>query len=167
MYDFSRRETAEGFRNEFAFLSNMHSCPVIVEILGKSYTFPSAEHAFQAYKAEYAIDKVEAVKWLDKLLLVSPSESKRMGRTLAIDLAKWNEHSQTRMLAVLIAKFSQNKDLNDKLLATVGTDLIEYNNWNDTVWGVSIKTGIGENRLGTLLMNLRKLQPFSTFSKDL
>lgn len=57
------------------------------------------------------------------------------------------------MYEVCRAKFLQNPDLADKLVATGDAELIEGNTWGDTVWGVC--NGSGENRLGEILMRVR------------
>jgi len=54
---------------------------------------------------------------------------------------------------VIIAKFSQNKDLAKRLLETKG-EIVEENTWNDTFWGVC--NGVGENKLGIMLARVRE-----------
>ncbi len=53
----------------------------------------------------------------------------------------------------LRAKFSQNKELKDKLLATGQAKLVEHTD-RDKYWGDG-GNGEGKNRLGILLMKLR------------
>lgn len=53
------------------------------------------------------------------------------------------------------AKFTQ-EPWNKLLIATGDTQIIEWNNWGDKYWGADIITGKGLNRLGCLLMTLRK-----------
>jgi hypothetical protein len=48
----------------------------------------------------------------------------------------------------------QNAALNTLLQETQNKYLEETNHWNDTFWGVC--NGIGENRLGKILMEIRK-----------
>ena len=52
-------------------------------------------------------------------------------------------------------KFTQNEELGRLLLATGKSELIEGNSWNDTFWGVNLKTGEGRNELGKALMKVR------------
>ena len=59
------------------------------------------------------------------------------------------------MEEALRAKFNI-PEFKEKLLATGEMHLEEGNNWNDTFWGVDLKTGKGENHLGKLLMKIRK-----------
>lgn len=58
------------------------------------------------------------------------------------------------MYDICRAKFEQNADLRCKLLTTGDAMLVEGNTWGDTVWGVC--QGKGENRLGKILMRVRK-----------
>ena len=58
------------------------------------------------------------------------------------------------MKELLMAKFSQNEDLKKKLLDTGDATLIEGNTWGDKYWGVC--KGVGKNRLGELLMEVRE-----------
>ena len=57
------------------------------------------------------------------------------------------------MLTGLRYKFS-NPDLKEKLLATGNEELVEGNWWGDQYWGIC--DGIGKNKLGKLLMKVRK-----------
>ena len=43
----------------------------------------------------------------------------------------------------------------EKLLDTGNAELQEGNNWGDRYWGVDLKTGYGENRLGRIIMKVR------------
>jgi predicted NAD-dependent protein-ADP-ribosyltransferase YbiA (DUF1768 family) len=63
------------------------------------------------------------------------------------------------MYEICYAKFSQNVELKEKLLATGNKHLIEGTYWHDNCWGdcycedcVDI---VGENRLGEILMEIR------------
>ena len=58
------------------------------------------------------------------------------------------------MYEIVLAKFTQNPDLKEKLLATGDEHLEEGNTWGDTTWGTV--NGIGENRLGIILMKVRR-----------
>ena len=83
----------------------------------------------------------------------SPSEAKATGRK--IDLrSDWEEVKDKVMYEIVLAKFTQNPDLKEKLLATGNEHLEEGNTWGDTTWGTV--NGIGENRLGRILMKVRK-----------
>lgn len=58
------------------------------------------------------------------------------------------------MYEICKAKFTQNGDLKEKLLATGNDILEEGNTWGDRVWGTV--NGVGENRLGKILMRVRE-----------
>lgn len=58
------------------------------------------------------------------------------------------------MKDIVMAKFTQNEDLKEKLLSTGNTYLEEGNTWGDRIWGVV--DGNGANLLGNILMNVRK-----------
>lgn len=50
-----------------------------------------------------------------------------------------------RMEEVVRAKFTQNQNMKQQLLATGNLVLEEDNGWHDTFWGVDLKTGEEEN----------------------
>ena len=53
-------------------------------------------------------------------------------------------------------KFTRNRDLKEKLLATGDAELIEGNTWHDTYWGYDITKKRGKNKLGKILMVVRE-----------
>lgn len=123
------------------FLSNFYPAEVAMGGL----EFSTVEHAYQAMKtldqqARYAIK-------LQKF----PSAAKRMGRVVKIR-ADWDQVKDEIMLELLRQKF-KHIQLRERLLATGREELIEGNTWGDTYWGVC--RGVGENRLGKLLMQVR------------
>ena len=80
--------------------------------------------------------------------------SKRAGRRVKLR-KDWEEVKLRIMEEVVRAKFLQHPDLANKLIDTGDEELIEGNCWNDRFWGVDIRTGIGENNLGKILMKVR------------
>ena len=66
------------------------------------------------------------------------------------------ESIPNRMEDIVRAKFTQNQDMKQQLLATGNLVLVEGNGWHDTFWGVDLKTGEGENHLGRILMQVRE-----------
>jgi ribA/ribD-fused uncharacterized protein len=134
------------FNGEYDFLSNFYHSEIKIE----GIIYPTAEHAFQALKSVNMTDRIK-IAHLD-----TPGQAKRAGQKVQLR-PDWENIKTSIMKQVLIAKFIQNPDLGEKLLATKGFTLEEGNTWNDRVWGICPpKTGYGENRLGKLLMEIRE-----------
>ena len=123
------------FTGDYYFLSNFYIAPVSYN--GWDYT--NNEAAFQAQKTKNRRLRFQLFS------KASPSEAKATGRKIDLRL-DWEE--------IVLAKFTQNPDLKEKLLATGDEHLEEGNTWGDTTWGTV--NGIGENRLGRILMKVRK-----------
>lgn len=157
----------------------MDECADIVEFRGKHFPFSSFyyharltnEHLFQAAKTPYAFNSgplhqiLRSQARAHALILAAPSptHAKRAGRALPhFDIAGWNAVRDDVMYGLLQAKF-EIAELRQLLLDTGDADLIEGNNWHDTYWGVCRSScqraphaPFGENRLGKLLMTLRR-----------
>lgn len=125
------------FQGTYRFLSNFH-----VEADGMT-----VEHRFQAAKTD---DPNEAQYVLDAH---SPGEAKRRGRRVTLR-PDWDDIKVQVMRELLERKFS-DPDLAFLLRATGDAYLVEGNTWNDTFWGVDLRTGQGKNTLGELLMERR------------
>jgi N-glycosidase YbiA len=138
------RPTAKivSFRGEYQFLSNFF--PANVEFEGIRY--PSVEHAYQSAKTLDMNERrrIAAIK--------DPGEAKRAGRAL-----KYRDDWETAKFDVMERcvgyKFTHNPELKSKLLATGDAHLEERNTWGDQIWGTV--NGVGENRLGKILMKVR------------
>jgi ribA/ribD-fused uncharacterized protein len=130
------------FRGEYIFLSMFYVRPVLFDRV----KYKSGEHAFQTYK----------VKDPENALTIkrasTPAKAKEWG-SLFMARENWNDIRDDVMLAVNRAKF-RDPYLQDKLLRTYPARLIECNTWKDHYWGVC--NGIGENRLGRVLMKVRR-----------
>lgn len=129
------------FRGDFFFLSNFYNCPVAY----KQLTYTNNEAAFQAQKCVSDTERIQFTK-------LSPSEAKRLGRRVSLR-KDWEDVKVSIMEEVVRAKFTQNAELADKLLATGDAHLEEGNTWGDRVWGTV--NGIGANQLGIILMKIR------------
>jgi predicted NAD-dependent protein-ADP-ribosyltransferase YbiA (DUF1768 family) len=57
-----------------------------------------------------------------------------------VDLKYWNTISLEMMWLTIEAKYTQNPDLARMLAGTHGMELIEFNTWGDTLWGVDPET---------------------------
>jgi ribA/ribD-fused uncharacterized protein len=130
-----------GFVAEYRWLSNFYLSRVEWE--GRVYG--SAEAAYQSGK--YPPAEREVFTTLD------PDPAKKLSRTKPYDTAVWEARKERTMREVLWAKFSQNPELADKLVATGDRLLEETNWWGDKIWGVY--QGEGQNLLGKQLMDVR------------
>lgn len=144
------------------FLSNFYKAPIFLW----GTEFATSEHAYQWAKTEDEIEKKFVLfKQLPhvqgyRIIPTSAAEAKRAGRTVT-KRANWEEIRSGIMLEILRAKFAQNPDLKEKLLATGNAVLIEGNRWHDNTWGdchcgwkpECEKPGL--NMLGALLMQVR------------
>ena len=154
------------FDNGYQFLSNMYPCPVFYDGL----MFQTSEAAFQAAKfkkreyremfTDFKSDGREP-EWKS---LARPAKTLGgpRGRISkkdpeAFDREEWdNGRAYQVMTEVVRAKFTQNLDLKEKLLATGDAYLIEGTTWRDRIWGVDLATMKGKNQLGKILMAIRK-----------
>lgn len=138
------------FHGKHAFLSNFHPSPITFE----GITYPTVEHAFQAAKTK---DLGTRQKIADK---DTPGKAKRAGGRRGIikdfNFEEWETRKISVMRRLIILKF-QDPDLRSALINTEDQPLIEGNNWNDTFWGVSLKTDKGQNHLGKILEQVRAL----------
>lgn len=138
------REEIDYFREEYEFLSNFYPTKLSFD----GITYYNSEAAYQAQKCLLETDRLQ-------FALLSADEAKRLGQKLEIR-PDWDEVKCGIMEKVVYAKFTQNPALAQALLDTGDKTLKEGNYWRDLYWGVSLKTGEGENNLGKILMNLRE-----------
>ena len=127
------------FRGKYRFLSNFW--PTKVKLDGKTYK--TVEHAYQAAKSLNPIYR--------KMIHCASTPAMAKQRGCEPD-AWWQPNKEKVMLILLRQKFGILK-LREKLIATYPAKLIEGNTW-DIYWGVY--RGKGQNRLGLLLMQVRK-----------
>lgn len=115
----------------------------------KGKIWKTTEHYFQAQKFA---DKV----YQEKIRKAStPMKAAQLGRSRKIRIIKnWNNIRDNVMYDALKAKFTQHEELKKLLLETGDKILIEHTE-NDAYWG-DAGDGSGKNRLGKLLMRLRK-----------
>ena len=132
-----------GFFGEYRWLSNFHICDIWYD--GLKYS--SSEAAYQASK----LPKDQRLEFTE----MNPSQSMKEGRKrhLESDIEKWKDIRVFIMHEILFEKF-RNKELRKMLLDTGNKYLCEDNWWKDQFWGYS--EGIGENKLGLVLMSIRK-----------
>ena len=139
-------EKIESFTGDYRFLSNFYF-PEFRRIPYEGINYPTVEHAYQAAKT---LDNNQRIKIAQ---LDTPGKAKRAGRQVKLR-EDWDEVKLQVMTNLIWMKF-QVPGLRLKLLATGDVELIEGNYWGDTYWGVC--RGKGENNLGKILMNVRKV----------
>lgn len=134
-----------GFFNEYRWLSNFWPA----KIYYKSIMFPSSEHAYVYSKGDF---NKTAVK---ELLNSTPGQAKQIGRK--VELYHYFDSIKLDIMeSILRIKFGPNNpELMQKLIDTRHKELIEFNNWGDTFWGVT-PSGNGLNHLGNILMVIRE-----------
>lgn len=131
--------TTPAFRGSLEFLSNYYPAPV--------FGYPTVEHAFAACKT-LDPDARLAIKHADH-----PGTAKRMGRAVKLR-EDWEDIKEDVMMRLVMEKFARHAHLLNLLIATGDLELVERNNWKDRVWGTV--DGLGENRLGKILMGVRR-----------
>jgi len=157
------------FKDSFAFLSNMQDCDIIInpaDVAQLQEEFPSLDikaGSFKNSESLYVAFKTSDISVWNLLSEKSGSFAKKLGRDLEL-VENWDEIKLEVMRLAIKLKFDQNKWLANKLIETGTIQLVEYNWWKDTFWGVC--NGKGENHLGQLLMakreelkSTRKLEP--------
>lgn len=130
---------------ENAYLSNWYSCPIYL----KGKIWPSTEHYYQAQKMAGTTNEEICRR------LGSPREAFEMTRRPDVQIRKdWDEVKINVMNDAIWAKFSQNPELAEQLLATGDFEIAE-NSPIDYFWGIG-QDGSGQNWLGKILMDVRK-----------
>lgn len=137
----------KGFFGDFRFLSNFEACCFIHE----GVMYRSVENAYQAAKTED-----EALR--TRIAAMTPFEAKSWSHTITV-FDDWHAKKRDIMYHLIWLKF-QDPVLAAKLAATKSAYLEETNHWHDTYWGVDYQTGLGENMLGRILMEVRETLRF-------
>jgi len=142
-----------GQNNPYGYFSNFSPHPVVI----RAKIYPTTEHFFQAMKmiSPDACEEIRTCK--------SPARAKELGNTYA-RRADWDdadpnpEHvielvKDRIMYEAVLAKFTQHAHLRERLLETVGRQLIEDSS-KDYYWGWGADHS-GKNKLGQVLMYVR------------
>lgn len=132
------------FKDEYRFLSNFW----FSEIEFEGIRYQTNEHAYQAAKT---LDQDERI-YISKL--PKPGDAKRYGRRIKLR-EDWESVKFDIMYRINLDKYTSNLSLKKKLLDTCNEYIQEGNMWGDTIWGIDLKTGKGENNLGKILMRIR------------
>lgn len=132
------------FQNEFRWLSNFAPVKIVLD----GVEFPSIEHAYMSAKSDDAEWKKFCSNPINKA-----GDVKKQVRNIKIK-ENWNDIKLDVMRKCVEQKFNQ-EPYRTKLLETGIQYIQEGNMWNDTFWGVCLKTNKGENHLGKLIMDFR------------
>ncbi len=148
----SSTDAIREFQGEFRFLSNFWLARVrlsakLLPGLKEDLQFEHVEGAYQAAKCANPGDALRFVG-------LKAFEAKRLGKEIMVH-ADWNSVKEAIMLDLVRQKFSI-PSLGRLLQNTGELHIAEGNAWGDRFWGVDLKTGIGQNRLGKMLMNIRE-----------
>ena len=132
------------FRDKYAFLSNIYSCPVHYD----GETFPCVETAFQYAKTH------DASQFTDNNgHFVDGFTARKIGRSVKLP-DDWKNERLTVMYELLEDKFCNNENMRRALKGTGNIFIQEDNTWGDTFWGVC--QGKGYNMLGRMIMEIRQ-----------
>ena len=125
--------------------------------------YPDAVCEFEGLTYENSEAAFQSAKTLDmsvrKLFTeMSPSQAKFVGKNPAIIKLRpdWNEVKFGIMRNIVRSKMDLNPYCRDMLIKTGDAEIIEGTYWNDRIWGIDLHTGIGDNWLGKILMELRE-----------
>lgn len=139
------------FRDEYRWLSNFWESPIVIG----GYTWETTEHFYQASKSA-ELEDFRSIRGLE-----TPGEAKRAGARIKAR-SDWDEVKTSFMRVASFSKFSQNRELADRLLSTGDEEIVELNHWHDNFWGrctceaCEANSDItGKNNLGRILMDVR------------
>lgn len=125
-------------------------------------TYQTAEHWMMAAKARLFGDEDSLLQILES---PDPKTAKAIGRTVKnFDPVIWDQNARRIVTEGNVAKFSQNAQLREFLVATGDAVLVEASPY-DRIWGIGLKadderaknptTWQGQNLLGFALMDVR------------
>lgn len=151
-------KTIDEFAGENWFLSNFYNkCENGIVYNGIKYN-----HTEGAFQAQKTLDEKQKAF----IATLSASESKKACGRYGLNGFKiqlrpdWEEVKDQIMYEVVKAKFEQNPELKEKLLATGDAELIEGTTWHDNYWGnctcPRCSNVTGRNQLGKTLMKVRE-----------
>lgn len=133
-----------GLKSEHGYMSNFY--PSKIFVFGRWWK--NVEAPYQAAKTEDS-DEIHAI-WIAS----TAREARNLGQKVKMR-SDWDQVKYDVMKECVMAKFSQNNDLKNKLLSTANEDLME-DSPIDWYWGCG-SDGTGQNNLGKVLMEVRAL----------
>ena len=132
------------FQGDYRWLSNFAYVNVVLD----GITYRSVEHAYMAAKS---FDK-EWRKFCQQT--ERAGEVKKASRKIQLR-EDWEDVKLSIMEDLLRQKFNTPK-YKALLKSTGNVHIQEGNMWGDKFWGVCLKTNIGHNHLGKLIMKIRE-----------
>lgn len=133
------------------FLSPYAEFPIKMNIDGNFYTFPTVEHYYQAMKF-YAADE----RFLTILKLKNPDEARLITKTPEYKINRRADFDKNKFQIMedgVRAKFLQNSEARELLKETKDALLIKS---CEICYKCGFGEGSGENRMGKILMKIRK-----------
>jgi ribA/ribD-fused uncharacterized protein len=147
-------------RAEFEFLSHFYPARIVLD--GEDW--PSVEHYYQAQKSDShryrAAIRAAVSPGIAKRLAAPPDAPRRLSQQSwfrkngKLPRADWAEVKLAVMRRADEAKFLQNPDLAQRLLATGDAELVEDSR-NEAFWGTG-RDDAGLNWAGRILMEIRE-----------
>ncbi len=149
------------FRDNERWLSNFWPCKVAlpaenIMIGSKEIELPAME--FNSTELAYVARKTLDLNIRKKIQNMSSGDAKEFSQQE--DFPMRDNYESSHKLAIMNElvrqKYSdRNPELKEKLIATGNTTIIEGNTWGDTFFGLCLETGVGENWLGRITMQVR------------
>lgn len=127
---------------KWGFLSPMYLCTIVIDKI----KYKSAEHYYQSMKAVSESDR----KWIRES--ATGYEAKERAHFLSKEkrIVKTDPQKVDDIRKAFHAKFTQNKDLAEKLMGTGNAILLE-DSPDDLFWGAK-----GQNWIGKIVMEVRE-----------
>jgi ribA/ribD-fused uncharacterized protein len=134
------------YRNKdpYGFCGNFF--PSKLYVYGRWWKNVEAPYQSQKTIVESEVDEIWSAK--------TPREARDLGQKVTL-VKHWDEDKYSVMHDCVLAKFLQNHDMR-KLLLETGDAILVEDSPIDWYWGCG-KDGTGQNKLGQVLMEVRKL----------
>jgi ribA/ribD-fused uncharacterized protein len=133
----------KAFKDEYRWLSNFVPAKIVLD----GVLYLSVEHAYQSAKS----DKPEWKRFCQTE--INPVIVKRNSKEVIL-LSYWDNIKDDIMEYCIRQKYNQ-APYKQLLLNTKDQIIQEGNYWGDKYWGICLKTGEGQNKLGRLIMQIR------------
>ena len=136
---------------KYGFLSPYAPFPIRMSVDGQLYVFPTVEHYYQAMKF-HATDK----RFVTIINLKNPHDARLLTKTPEYRLNRRKDFDQNKFAIMeegLRAKFAQNTEARELLKQTGSAILIKS---CPVCYKCGFGEGCGENRMGKILMTIRK-----------